>query len=94
MAFRVAPTAEGAPLQKPTWIMSDMPGCQEGLGVKWTKALRQKLSKRKKTQVFYTVVKTGKKISVTGKKALAATAKLPLKFCRAVYKVWMQQGQK
>lgn len=81
-------------MQKPTWIMSDMPGCQEGLGVKWTKALRQKLSKRKKTQVFYTVVKTGKKISVTGKKALAATAKWPLKFCRAVYKVWMQQGQK
>ena len=77
----------GHPLEKGSWIWSDLPGIHS-IARKMDKKMRAKLrAKRARLNKTYYVVDKEKK-TVQGTKELQSTAKWTFKFCSALFDLW------
>ena len=86
-------TAQGGPIMKPTWIMTDLFGGGQ-LAIMMTKALKEEISKKLDDKSKYfriSKIANGQKWSVSGTKSLGLTAKWPDRFCSKVVEIWDQE---
>ena len=87
-------TAQGGPIMKPTWIMTDLNGGE--LAVVMTKTLKKKIAHKLEDKSKYfriSKIANSQKVSVSGTKNLGLTAKWPERFCAKVVEIWERDFQ-
>lgn len=92
--FFISETAQGGPIMKPTWIMTDLNGGE--LAVVMTKPLKEKIAQKLDDKSKYfriSKIANSQKWSVSGTKNLGLTAKWPERFCAKVVEIWDQEYQ-